>query len=910
MIVNGTSKITASHRLRTAAVYLRQSTLIQVRDNTESTLRQYALGDEAVRLGWDREDVLVIDADLGLSGKFGQVREGFRDLVAKVCLGEVGAIFGLEVSRLARSSADFARLLELARLTDVLLIDDDGVYDLTNFNDRLLLGLKGSMSEAELHILSSRLQGAKRAAAERGDLRSPLPVGYVYDDEGNCVIDPDMEVQAAIRDVFAAFAAGGSAYQVVAAFVDRRFPLRAYGGAWAGQLRWGKLTHARALGVLSNPCYAGTYVYGRNTTRRRVQPDGSVRTSLTRVPREQWPVVLHDHHEGYWTWADYVAAEAKLKANCTRDGARPAREGLALCQGIMFCGSCGRPMTTRYHSSGRAAYECSLSRADHEATATCRSIRADIVDDAVVAALLETLSPEHIELALAAADEVAGRHTRSHRAAELAVERAQYDADRAERTFTAVDPENRMVARTLEARWEARLAALDQAQAALNSAREAKPALPDRSALQALAADLPGLWHAPDTRDRDRKRLLRTLISDVTLLPETDRARARVGVRWHTGATDELALTRPRLSADIRRTPAAARELIATLRPDHSDEQVVAALAAAQLTTGTGRPYDVAAVKWVSYTYKIPAPVPFRDGEICVNQAAQILGITADAVYYWLTHGRLDARKDSGGRWCIPWNDQVEANCRRQIDTSGHLTPRPTTPPQTLPGEVSVQQGAAHLGVVEHALYYWIRCGRLTARKDVGGRWCIPWDDQVEADCRDWITHPEQFMPTGRRPLPAEAARADEISIPEAAARLGVLDAAVRYQVRIGRLPAHRTPSGRIAIPWNDQVEAALRADLDRPKHSGPTGPGSHPLPDTTTARGELSVQQVADRLGVRAGAVYYWIARHRLDAHRAADGRLSIPWTSDNEAAGLQLAAQTMKSDLTTRTPTAGGAV
>ncbi|WP_331718602.1 recombinase family protein (plasmid) [Streptomyces sp. NBC_00289] len=910
MIVNGTSKITASHRSRTAAVYLRQSTLIQVRDNTESTLRQYALGDEAVRLGWDREDVLVIDADLGLSGKFGQVREGFCDLVAKVCLGEVGAVFGLEVSRLARSSADFARLLELARLTDVLLIDDDGVYDLTNFNDRLLLGLKGSKSEAELHILSSRLQGAKRAAAERGDLRFPLPVGYVYDDEGECVIDPDMEVQAAIRDVFAAFAAGGSAYQVVAAFAGRRFPLRAYGGAWAGQLRWGKLTHARALGVLSNPCYAGTYVYGRNITRRRVLPDGSVRTSLTRVPREKWPVVLHDHHEGYWTWADFVAAEAKLKANCTHDGARPAREGLALCQGIMFCGSCGRPMTTRYHHDGQAVYGCSLSRADHEATATCRSIRADIVDDAVVAKLLATLGPGQIELALAAADEVAGRHTRSHRAAELAMERAQYDADRAERTFTAVDPENRMVARTLEARWEARLAALDQAQAALNTAREAKPALPDRSALQALAADLPGLWHASETSDRDRKRLLRTLISDVTLLPESDRARARVGVRWHAGATDELALTRPRLSADIRRTPAASRELIAALRPSHTDEQVVAALADAQLTTGTGRPYDVAAVKWVGYTYKIPAQVPFRDGEICVNQAAQILGITADAVYYWLTHGRLHARKDDGGRWCIPWNDQVEAACRRQIDTSGHLPPRPTTPPLTLPGEVSVQHGAALLGVVEHALYYWIRCGRLRARKDVGGRWCIPWNDQVEAACRDWITHPEQFIPTGRRPLPAEAARADEISIPEAAARLGVLDAAVRYQVRVGRLPAHRTPSGRIAIPWNDQVEVTLRADLDRPKHPGPTGPGSHPLPDTATARGELNVQQVAARLGVRAGAVYYWIARDSLDAHRAADGRLSIPWTSDNEAVCRQLAAQTMKSAPTTRTLTAGGAV
>jgi DNA invertase Pin-like site-specific DNA recombinase len=906
--VNGLSKITASHRSRTAAVYLRQSTYVQVRDNTESTLRQYGLAEKAVELGWAREDVLVIDADLGVSGKFGAERGGFRDLVAQVCLGEVGAIFGLEVSRLARSSADFARLLELARLTDALLIDGDGVYDLADINDRLLLGLKGSMSEAELHILASRLQGAKRAAAERGELRFPLPVGYVYDDEGVCVLDPDAEVQAAIRDVFAAFAAGGSAFQVVAAFVGRRFPLRAYGGIWAGQLRWGKLTHARALGVLRNPCYAGTYVYGRYVTRRTVRPDGTVHTGIRLRPRAQWPVVLHGHHQGYITWDAYVAIEARLKANCTHDGARPVREGLALCQGIMFCGSCGRPMTTRYPADQRALYECSSSRADHEATPTCRSVRADVVDQAVADLLLTTLSPGQIERALAAAEEVTDRHTRSHRAAELAVERARYDAQRAERAFAAVEPENRLVARTLEDRWEARLAALTEAEAALAAARQATPQLPDRDGLRALAADLPGLWTAPETKDRDRKRLLRTLISDVTLLPEADRARARLGVRWHTGACDELDLQRPRTSAQVRKTPSPARELIARLSSDHTDAEIVAALARAGITTGTGRRYDVAALKWVRYTYKIPAPSPFRDGEICVNRAAEILGITADAVYYWLTHGRLAARKDTSGRWCIPWNAQVEADCRRQIDTSGHLTPRPATPPQTLPGEVSVQQAAARLGVVEHALYYWIRCGRLSARKDVGGRWCIAWDDQVEAACRDWIAHPEQFMPTGRRPLPAEASLPGEISIPEAAARLGVLDAAVRYQVRIGRLPAHRTPGGRIAIPWNDQVAAELRAHLDRPKHPGPTGPGSHPLPDTVTRRGELSVQQVAPRLGVRPGAVYYWIARGYLEAHRAADGRLSIPWTSDNEATCLQLAAQTVKSTL--QTTTAGGAV
>ncbi len=237
--MNGEHKITLGHRRRAALVYLRQSTLVQVRENTESTLRQYALGERAVELGWAPTDVEVIDTDLGLSGTSTRGRDGFRHLMARLCLGEVGAIFGLEISRLGRSNADLAKLAELARLTDTLLIDADGVYDLSDFNDRLLLGLKSTMSEAELHIMAGRLQAAKRAAAERGELRTPLPVGYVYDDEGRQVIDPDSEVQAAIGDVFAVFATAGSAFGVVTAFADRRFPLRAYGGAWAGQLRWG-----------------------------------------------------------------------------------------------------------------------------------------------------------------------------------------------------------------------------------------------------------------------------------------------------------------------------------------------------------------------------------------------------------------------------------------------------------------------------------------------------------------------------------------------------------------------------------------------------------------------------------------------------------------------------------------------
>jgi DNA invertase Pin-like site-specific DNA recombinase len=305
--------------------------MAQVRGNTESTARQYGLAGEAARLGWAALDIEVIDTDLGLSGRSADNRIGFKEIIARVCLGEVGAIFGLEVSRLARSNADLAKLLELARLTDTLVIDTDGVYDLADYSDRLILGFKSQMSEAELHILSSRLQGAKRAAAGRGELRSPLPVGYVYDEEGTTVMDPDQEVQAAIRDVFAAFNATGSAYGVVGAFMDRKFPQRAYGGAWAGELRWGRLTYSRACGVLSNPAYAGAYVYGRFRSRRVVNPDGTTRLRTSELPRCEWPVLILDHHEGYISWEQFLTTEAKLAANRTTTGARPPREGGAIC---------------------------------------------------------------------------------------------------------------------------------------------------------------------------------------------------------------------------------------------------------------------------------------------------------------------------------------------------------------------------------------------------------------------------------------------------------------------------------------------------------------------------------------------------------------------------------------------------
>jgi excisionase family DNA binding protein len=767
--MNGEHKITRSHRERAALIYLRQSSMAQVREHTESTKSQYALVDTAAALGWTRGDIEVIDTDLGISGKWGVARAGFTELVSRVCSGDVGAIFGIEITRLARSNAEVARLAEFARITDTLLIDPDGVYDPADVNDRVLLGFKGTMGEMELHVMAQRLHANKRAAAERGELRTPLPVGYVHDDAGDVVIDPDAEVQAAVRDVFAAFAACGSAYGVVAVFAERRFPLRAYGGAWAGQLRWGKLTHARVLGVLKNPCYAGAYVHGRYTCRRSVDPDGTVHTALVQRPRPEWPVLIKDHHEGYLTWAQYLANEAKLAANRTNAGARPPREGSALCQGIIVCGSCGRPMRTNYHTDQRPAYECS-SRADRLTTPTCRSVCAATVDDAVAGVLLDALTPQQVALALSAADEVAGRHRRASRAAELAVERARYDAERAERAFCAVEPENRLVARSLEARWEARLAALADAEGSLAAVAESLPPLPGRAQLEHLAADLPGLWHASTTGSKDRKRLLRTLIADITVLPEPDRAKVRVGIRWHTGATDELCVPRATHPGTARRSPSAAVAMVKRLGPSTPTDQLARMLNAAGLSTGDGRPFDAKAVQWIRHAYKIPAPAVYADGEVAVAEAAHQLGCSTSVVYHWIHTGQLGARRSSGNRLCIPWDDYTQAACRDRIAESSHLgragRPRtlPAPPSPAAEGELSVTEAAYQLGCSAWVVYYWIETGKLTARRGMGNRLYVSWNEQIQAECRARIEQSGHLNPAARKTKPRQRRRSPEMS--------------------------------------------------------------------------------------------------------------------------------------------------
>lgn len=521
-----------------------------------------------------------------------------------------------------------------------------------------------------MHILAGRLQGAKRAAAQRGELRFPLPVGYVHDDDGLTVMDPDQEVQAAIADLFSAFERTGSAYGVVGAFKDRRFPKRAYGGAWAGDLRWGALTHPRVLGVLSNPCYAGAYVFGRYRSRRLVQPDGTITTKVTELPRAEWPVVIPDHHPGYITWERYLDNERRRKANDTHSGQRPPREGRAICQGILRCGACGGSMTTLHRREG-SYYECGHSRADHINTPACRSVKTGVVDELVARRLLGAVAPEEIALALAAAEEVTERRTRASRAIELRVERARYDTVRAERAFHACEPENRLVARSLETRWEAKLHELAEAEAEL--AEQTRSALePSREQIEQLAHDLPKLWAAESTSEKDRKRLLRAMVADITLTSSPDSRELEVGIRWRSGATEQHTVMRPLKPADAKRTPPQVIELITQLAADHTNTQIAEQLDTAGMRTSTGLPFDEKAVRWLRWRYQIGPSQP-RDGELTVTEIAKQFGISDGAVYAWISAGKLPARRGPANRLYIPYGPDVQKDCRELITNSIHL---------------------------------------------------------------------------------------------------------------------------------------------------------------------------------------------------------------------------------------------
>jgi DNA invertase Pin-like site-specific DNA recombinase len=677
--------ITPSHLSKPAYIYVRQSTPAQVRHNQESTERQYALQDKALALGWPQRSIRVLDRDLGRSGAQSAGREDFKTLVADVSMSQVGAVFALEVSRLARSNLDWHRLLELCALTHTLVIDTDGCYDPAEFNDALVLGIKGTMAQAELHFLRGRLLGGKLNKAQKGELRFPLPVGFCYDDQGRIVMDSDDEVRGVVQLVFRLFQETGSANAVVQRFTQDglRFPKRSYGGAWAGKLVWGRLSHSRILSLLKNPSYAGTYVFGRHQYARSITAEGEVRKNVRVVPMPDWRVHLREHHEGYITVEEFDQNQQRLAHNRTNgegtvlSGA--AREGLALLQGLLLCRRCGRALTVRYQGNGGIypTYECSWERREGLATKNCLSVRADRLDEAIGEEVFKALKPAELELALAALNELEQRDQALMRQWHMRIERAEYECALAERRYQEVDPSNRLVAASLERRWNDALLRVDEikAEAAKVQSQKARVVTAEQKArILALARDLPRIWRAPTTRAKDRKRMLRLLIRDITVEKLAEPRRAVLHVRWQGGACTDHAVELPNPIADQLLYPPQIIARIRELSNQLSDPQIVQALNQQGLRSPRGMPFTRAMTKWIRIGYAVPSVCLKQPGELTVRQLSDRLAVSMYFVRYWIKHGVIEARQlDAHGPWWVKITDPQEQQLRDRVRTSAHL---------------------------------------------------------------------------------------------------------------------------------------------------------------------------------------------------------------------------------------------
>jgi DNA invertase Pin-like site-specific DNA recombinase len=677
-------KIRPEHLDRDALIYVRQSSAIQVRINTASTARQYDLARYAENLGWPKQRIKIIDQDQGHSGASARGRDGFQHLVAEVCLGHAGAVLSLEASRLARSCSDWYRLIEFCSLTHTLVIDEDGVYDPTQYNDRLLLGIKGTMSEAELHWLRSRLLGGKLEKAQEGQLRSRPPTGLVYDPAGRMVLDPDEQVQQALRLVFDTFERVGAALGVAQYFAAQqlRIPTRHHGGSRNGQLTWRPLDQGRVLAILHNPTYTGTYVYGRTKTRAVVLPgeEPRIKGRTRRVALADWPFVIPDHHAAYISWEQFHRNQQRLHDNCTYDHQEQQgaiREGAALLQGLVLCGRCGRRMTIRYLDDGKIpSYECNQLH-KNLGEKTCQSLRGDGIDAAVARVFLEAMEPAQLEVSMAAIDQIAQQARSADRQWELMLERVRYEAELARRRFQAVDPENRLVARTLERDWEAKLAEVARLErdAALRPPLSARLVDPEeRQRILALAQDLPALWHAPTTLQTERKQLLGYLIKDVTLC--RGEATIHVAIRWQTEACTTLEVPRPRRVYEVRRTDPAVVARVRALAPEHSDGQIAAVLDREGFRSGTGAPFSADKVQWIRYVHSIPSGCPEgpaacpggvrADGRCTAQAAAQQLNVTVSTIAAWCQSGRLDGLQAvPHGPWWINLTPETIAALRK-----------------------------------------------------------------------------------------------------------------------------------------------------------------------------------------------------------------------------------------------------
>jgi DNA invertase Pin-like site-specific DNA recombinase len=714
-------KITSSHLSRAAVIYVRQSTLAQLERNTESTARQYGLVHRARQLGWPREAIRVVDGDLGVSGSVTGQRAGFEGMVAEVALGQVGIILALEASRLARDNAAWYRMLDLAGVCDTLVADADGVYHPALFTDRLVLGLMGIMAESELHVLRARLEGGIKNKAARGELRRGLPVGLIWGEgDGEICFHPDEAVTGVLSAAFGQFAVCGSvrATWLWLRAQQLRWPLQqaVYLHGKPGEITWVEPTYHAVHTTLTHPAYAGAYVYGRTRDERCLGPDGALRTRRRKLPRDQWEVLIPDHHPGFIDWDTYLANQARIGANIRPQARQPGtgavREGSALLQGLATCGTCGRKLAVFYRGPAKTVpnYYCQGSAELVDGRGSRHlNVGGQGIDAAVAAAFLAALQPAALHACLQAAEQLEHGHDAALDQHRRQVEQARYQAVKAERRYRAVDPDNRLVARGLETEWNTALQQLADAEAELARRQTArpKPLTPaERAAILALGDDLGQVWDAPTTADKDRKQLLRTLLDEVNITARRDDPgpHARLVLRWKGGAITELTVPLRRPQPKIR-TDDDTVDLVRRLAVHYPDANIAGILNRQGRHTPRGLSYTAGRVQGLRHYWGIPRHKPATsapaEGELLnVAQAARQLGIAPSTLLRWLNDGFIAGEQVTPG---APWRVRLTDQLR------GMLTD--TTPDGWVPLGYATQA----LGVSRQTVLQKVKRGELRA---------------------------------------------------------------------------------------------------------------------------------------------------------------------------------------------------
>jgi DNA invertase Pin-like site-specific DNA recombinase len=707
------SKIKRTHTQRAAYVYLRQSTPGQVEHHRQSTARQYALAERACQLGWPKPQVVIVDEDLGLSGSSLDKRSGFARLTSEVALAHVGIVLGLEVSRLARNNADWYRWLELCGITDTLMGDNDGVYHPALFNDRLL-GLKGTMSEAELHIIRARLDGGIRNKAARGELRRGWPIGFVWgEQDGEVRFHPDEAVTGAIRTVFERFTEFGSARRVWLWFRSEglSFPLQTAPAGMPGPIRWVAPTYYALHQILTHPVYAGAYTYGKTKSERYVDEHGAVKKRMRHLPMEQWAVLMADHHPGFIDGATFQANQARLDSH-TRPKPHQAggalREGSALLQGIVSCGHCGRRLHVHYRGRNSApGYHCGGKDLVNGRGVYCLNVGGMVMEQAVADAFLQAITPAAIDATRLSLEQLQANHDAALSQWRLEVERARYEAERAERRYRMVEPENRLVARGLETEWENRLRDLAAAEMELRRREQQRPSslVPEQfQAMQRLGSDIRQVWAATTTTDRDRKELLRTLLEEVVLNLKRAEGRVHLTLRWRGGAVTTLDVAVPKFRPMGPRTDEDTISLLRRLTALYPDEVIAGILNRQGRKTATGERFtanQVGSLRRYRNIARFQPPTETATGDlVSIRKAAQILGINTSSIHRWLADGFIAGEQVTPG---APWQIRITDELRARIVLEA--------PPEYLP----MLETTMKLGVSRQTVLQRVKRGELQA---------------------------------------------------------------------------------------------------------------------------------------------------------------------------------------------------